>query len=396
MLRLLCLIGISAKTKNKRRPMTYHKGETDNQMNSMCRLLKYAVFALILITFVLSVAVYIYASENIYFAEVYSNTVSEFLRNTLASVTRFLPFSLAETVILAGIPAFIILLVRAVVMGIYYKDRKKLIRFIKITVCGILVLSSLFINIFGVCYKRYPVSEMMKLETTEPTTEEVFVSAWIAASIASAYCDDLSRLPSGSTLMPYSFDEMVKRIHEAYKKIMPTTPDILSVKPVAMSEPWTYTHISGMYFPFTGESNINTNYPDFSLVYTTAHEIAHQLGIANEKDANMLAIVALSCSDDDYLVYSAYVNAFEYIISDLDIKEASLILSDTDRRLLTELSALYKHMDSYRNEAVASVSSAVNDAYLKANGVKEGAKSYGKVTILLCSFMKSVYPEYFM
>jgi hypothetical protein len=235
----------------------------------------------------------------------------------------------------------------------------------------------------------------MDIEGADITTEDVFISAHIAASVASRFCTDAVRLADGSTSMPYSFDEMVEKIHNGYRNILSDTQEKLSVKPVALSKAWSYTRISGMYFPFTGESNINMNFPDFSLAFTTAHEIAHQLGFADEQDANMLAFLALSYSDDDYLIYSAYLNAYDYLVADLNSDKASLIIANTDRRLVHELSAYYSHLENYRNDIIADISSEINDSYLKANGIEEGTKSYGKVTFLICAFMKSVYPEFY-
>ena len=40
----------------------------------------------------------------------------------------------------------------------------------------------------------------------------------------------------------------------------------------------SYTNITGIYSPFTGEANINTNQPSTSIPFTILHEMAHQRG----------------------------------------------------------------------------------------------------------------------
>ena len=188
---------------------------------------------------------------------------------------------------------------------------------------------------------------------------------------------------------------MVKRIMTGYSEFLLHVPDFVSVKPVALSEPWTYTHISGMYFPFTGESNINTNYPDFVLAFTTAHEIAHQLGYAKEDEANLLAFMSLCFSHDEYLVYSAYMHAFESLLYELEPKMAGTAALSLDRRYAKDFSAYYTHSAKYVNKTVSAVSAGVNDTYLKANGVENGIESYGQFTKYICRYFQLVYPEYF-
>ena len=156
--------------------------------------------------------------------------------------------------------------------------------------------------------------------------------------------------------MPYSNSEMIDKLNDAYEKAYDKyafiAPLRASVKQVALSELMTYTHISGVYSFFTGEANINVNYPDFVLPYTAAHEMAHQRGIAREKEANFVAYLVCMESDDDYIRYSAYLNMYEYIISALSKADKGLYTQtvknlDTDIRY--ELSAYSDFFDKYRD-----------------------------------------------
>ena len=56
----------------------------------------------------------------------------------------------------------------------------------------------------------------------------------------------------------------------------------------------TYTHISGIYTFYTGESNININYPDFVVASSATHEMAHQRGVARENEANFVSFVVVT------------------------------------------------------------------------------------------------------
>lgn len=85
------------------------------------------------------------------------------------------------------------------------------------------------------------------------------------------------------------------------------------IKQIAVSKLMTYTHIAGVYTYYTGEANLNTNFPSYTLPYTAAHELSHQRGTAREDEANFLAFLVCMESDDEYIKYSGYLNLFEYV-----------------------------------------------------------------------------------
>jgi len=54
----------------------------------------------------------------------------------------------------------------------------------------------------------------------------------------------------------------------------------------------SYLGIGGVYFPFTGEANVNISMPHTSIPFTACHEMAHQIGFAREDEANFIAYIA--------------------------------------------------------------------------------------------------------
>jgi hypothetical protein len=162
------------------------------------------------------------------------------------------------------------------------------------------------------------------------------------------------------------------------------------LKPVALSEAMSYAHITGVYTFFTGESNLNVNFPDYTVPFTAAHELAHQRGVAREDEANMVAFIVLLESDDEYIRYCAYVNMYEYLISALskaDKDMAKSVRSELDGRVYKEQIAYAKFFKKYAKSVTSQVSGAVNDAYLKGQGT-EGEKSYGMVVDLTVAYLK--------
>jgi hypothetical protein len=127
----------------------------------------------------------------------------------------------------------------------------------------------------------------------------------------------------------------------------------------------TYTHISGVYTFFTGEANLNVNFPDYVLPYTAAHEFAHQRGIAREDEANFVAFLVCMESDDAYIRYSGALNIYEYVVSALYSANKELYKENYAKlptKMIAERIAFSKFFDKYRENTVADVSEATNNA----------------------------------
>ena len=160
------------------------------------------------------------------------------------------------------------------------------------------------------------------------------------------------------------------------------------VKPVMMSRAMSYTHITGVYTFFTGEANLNVDFPDYTLPYTAAHELAHQRGIAREDEANFVAFLVCAASDDAYIRYCGYRNLYDHVISALyeaDPMMYSSLISYAPRPILREMRAYSQFFDQYRDSIAADVSEAVNDTYLTMQGT-EGTRSYGMVVDLAVAY----------
>jgi len=227
----------------------------------------------------------------------------------------------------------------------------------------------------------------------EVSAEELAQTARILAEHVNGELDSITFRFQSHSVMPYDFDTMSGHLMDAYERVCEKYPFIQKlhsrVKPIALSEPMTYTHISGVYTMFTGESNVNVNYPDYVIPYTAAHELAHQRGIARENEANFVAFLVCMEAEDPYIRYSGYVNMYEYVSSALYSASPELyreVLYSLDMRMRYEMIAYNTFFDQYRENKVAEVSEAVNNSYLVIQGT-EGTKSYGMVVDLAVAYL---------
>ena len=356
------------------------KKNKDEQIRKK-RKIKY-LFYPALTLFLISVAVLTAGNLSTYFADTYANTVSAKLREVFALITYKIPFSVAETAVILIIPLVLFLIIRIIV--------KRRLRVLTNTIIGILsvimIMLAVFINHYGICYRTTKVEQKYRLDTANITQDNVFDAGKLLVSHIDESIGSIDYDKDDFSVMPYDYDELSKKIYKGYSEIFDSMPKVLSLKKVALSEKWTYTHTSGIYVPFTGESNVNTNFPDYIEAYTAAHEIAHQLGVASEDEANFYAFLACMNSGDDYLKYSASLNMFEYLVEDLSREKTIELASYIDERVMREFIAYNKFFEKYDNNKIADVSNAVNDMYLKSQGESDGIRTYSKVSALFTAY----------
>jgi hypothetical protein len=156
------------------------------------------------------------------------------------------------------------------------------------------------------------------------------------------------------------------------------------------SELFSWLGIGGFYFPFTGEANINALAPRWQQPHTIAHEKAHQRLIASENEANFYGFLATIHSDHPVVQYSGWLFAQRQALR-------ALLRADPERGRVAILQR-YPGVQRDVNHAYAiwsrydgpleELGTAVNHAYLTANGVEGGIDSYGRSLELLVRFAR--------
>ena len=345
----------------------------------------------------LSFVILLIARANTEFSEFFNQNISAALRTFLAFVTNLVPFSVAECLILF-LP---VILVTATVYAIRHKTaswRSVCSYAISLVSVASIIFSS-FVLVYGVGYHTPRLEKRLSLDNNEVSAKEL---ASTAEKIANDLSDHLWLITydnDGASIMPYTFSEMNNKLMDAYKKTADKYDFISShkskVKPVLLSAPMSYAHFTGFYTFFTGEANVNVQFPDYTIPFTAAHELAHGRGIARENEANFIAFLVCMESNDNYIRYCGLLNMYEYVMSALynaDTEEGkplyNRIISQTDKRIRGELAAYAEFFEKYRTSAISEVSGAINDSFLKANGTEEGEKSYGLVVNLTVSYYK--------
>ncbi len=112
-----------------------------------------------------------------------------------------------------------------------------------------------------------------------------------------------------------STDEIAKKVSKAFENAAQDIPTLkgndLSAKQLIFSGLYSKFRIASIYSPFTGEICVNSDYPEVVMPMQIAKAMAIQRGYTNDADAAFIAyLVCTEYSDDDYIKYSGYFNAY--------------------------------------------------------------------------------------
>ncbi len=338
-----------------------------------------------------------YALQNIWhlnptFVETYySNGVNLYFRELQGIVFGVFPFSVAEVVVVFGG-------IGLGLWGIFMVTdwlRRPIRRFMTFgkrlmaTLLGLMVLYGCFVLFWGLNYQR---PSFLPTEQVVQSTEKLEKLCTLLASQANAERLGLDPAMMRHKATSAEFSEMQNKVETLYQKTALDYPALRGhfskPKAIVLSRPFSYTGIVGIYFPFTGEANVNTNEVPFLLSSTMAHEMAHQRGYAKEEDANFIAYLVMQESDDQAYQYAGTLLALIHASNRLyeDSPEAyqrvrALYGSD----LVSDLQFTNTYWAPYRGK-VEEKATKLNDNYLKSNGQKAGVVSYSLMIKLLLAY----------
>ncbi len=326
------------------------------------------------------------------FADFMNRYPGAFVRGVFTTVSNIFPFSLTETLILF-IP---VLFVALLIYGTKAAGRSFLhgVRCIFSLLSALTLLYSVYVFSAAFSYNTTPLAEKLGFTDTAVSADGLKTAAQYMVGKMNDELDEVDFKYKGGSYMPYTVSEMNDLLMDAFDKVCEKYSFVSRlhsrIKPIALSEPLTYTHISGLYSYYTGEANLNVNFPDYTLPFTAAHELAHQRGIIREDEANFMAFLVCSEADDAYIRYSGYLGMYEYLndaLYNTDYGYFADVYTTLDSRVLAEMKEFNRFFEKYQDSMAASISSAVNDTYLKLQGVSEGEKSYGLAVELAVAYV---------
>ncbi len=180
---------------------------------------------------------------------------------------------------------------------------------------------------------------------------------------------------------------------EIYRNIGRKFPSLgmkpVKAKPLLCSRLQSILGFTGIYFPFTGEANVNVDAPACLVPATIGHEMSHQRMVASELEANFVGIAACTSCDDIVFQYSGYLMGLIQLCNALYSVAPDAWYDISGRIFTPELSVDWTDNNAYwaaLDSPVEDVAGDVYDSFLKNNDQALGIRSYGACVDLLVHY----------
>ena len=317
------------------------------------------------------------------------------VRSALGHISSLFPFSVMELLyVLCGL-----LLITYPVFTVFriVKSKKRLRTLAKHLFAFLLVVLYIWACygwLWGIDYYSRSFTESTGIDTDDVTVEDLISVTKLFADRAAALSVQVPRDKNGSFAgsVDAYFDSCMEVYTHAAERF-PCLPRVSCVpKPMVFSKVMSYMGFTGVYFAFTGESNINVDAPACLIPATMEHELAHQSGVTSEQEANFIGILACVLSEDTAFQYAGYLSGLIHLSNALyriDRDAWGEIRAGYTDEMLRDLAENSAYWQSFQSP-VETVTEAVYDTYLKSNGERLGISSYGACVVLLASYFSEM------
>ncbi len=347
------------------------------------------VLALALLTWIFTLLAKGY-SEKV--EKIYSTSIYPFLAKKIGRVTGLIPVAIGEILVFILIFVMIASIILALIKPhVVIRNAGKIFHAV-IRLLGLAYI--LFYFIWGFNYYRQDYMTLADISVESASLEDLEGLVLEVIGKANEVRLDLLENDEGVFLIEEDFGTLAEMAKEGFKNYYIGDVDLSEnygkVKPLRVSKWMSYTGITGIYFPYTVEPNVNVDIPHTNIPSTMCHEIGHQQGFAREDEANFIAYMASINNPHPQFRYSGYYLALQHLISDIYKQDyelyhkVSLEISDAVKRDMNHEYYYWKLREGKAEKVVTTL----NDNYLKANNQSAGVESYnGVVKLLLAEYL---------
>ncbi len=163
--------------------------------------------------------------------------------------------------------------------------------------------------------------------------------------------------------------------------------DWLRPKPMLIPSLMSGTGVLGYMGPFFNEYHVNPDLLPIQYPFTTAHEMAHVLGISNEAEANLYAYLICTGSDLPEMRASGYFALLPYVMSNVYGLLGEPAYLEWRETLSPEVREAYKEKADYwqalYSPAIGELQNKAYNLFLKGNNIPSGRQNYSEVIGLI-------------
>ena len=308
---------------------------------------------------------------------------------------RLFPFSVAEVFIALFLVGSVLWLVRAFLLLAKKREGKAFLKRIMAFGCVLVWLWAIFCWTWNCTYYAAGFAEKNGLHKDPYTPEQLLqVTAYFAVQ-ASRLSTQVPR--NGDLSFAKPLRECFEEGEAVYDNLCQVYPGLSlshrQAKPILCSRLQSFLGYTGLYFPFTGEANVNVDQTACLVPFTIAHEMAHQRMVASEDECNFLGVLACVSSGNVVFQYSGYLMGLIYLTNALNDLSPELMnevmgktFTDELRRDWNDNYLYWQSLKSPAREAASEAMDQVYDGYLKSQGQTLGLMSYSACVDLLVNY----------
>lgn len=306
-------------------------------------------------------------------------------------VWSIVPFSVMELLIALFLLGNAAWLIRAIALLVKEKSFSLFVRRFAALGAAWLWLWCGMCWLWNAAYRASSFTQRSGLETAPYSVEELARVTVYFAQNAAGLSGQVARDNGGHFLL--DMNGCLAQGTQVYEALTSEFPCLdmksVRVKPLVCSRLQSMMGFTGMYFPFTGEANINVDAPACLIPATIAHEMAHQRMVASELEANFVGIAACTTCGDVTFQYSGYLMGLIQLCNALYSVSPDSWYAIAQAYFTPELSVDWRDNNAYWAALASPVEDAagqVYDSFLKGNGQELGMRSYGACVDLLVAY----------
>lgn len=315
---------------------------------------------------------------------VYSRNIFRKISYLCGLISRHLSFSVAGFILWGlSLAAALVILALPVLLFILPQRLSILMIYLRITATLLALILLFFTLTCAPNYYRLTFAEQSGLVIRESSVSEL-----------EALCSELIEKTNAARQLVDNTDKPFSALtHNAFEAFNLLEEDypflgkaMSPAKPMLFSEILSIFNLTGFYFPYTAEANVNVHMPQPELAFTMCHELAHTRGFMREDEANFIGYRACLKSSDVNLRYSGLYVALIQSMNALyrtNSQRYFALRKNYSPALSSDIALVQQYWDKYYDTPAAEASNIINDTYLKANNLSDGTQSYGRMVDLL-------------
>ncbi len=320
----------------------------------------------------------------------YSNGIYPVISSFFRTIFGWLPFSIGDILLIVAFIWFC----RSI--WLFFKRPKNLSHTFYAIFAKLSILYFIFYLFWGMNYYRKPLQEGMQLEIPKYDIEDLSLLTEKLLVKTQEIHFKLTKNDTISVQTILTESELLERTSIGYEKLAKKFPQFTYTKPKVkksiFSIPMSYMGFAGYLNPITGEAHVNSNLVTYTVPATASHEVAHQIGYANESEANFIGYLAAINSTDLLFQYSARIMALRYSLYEIRRNDTVIyeeILNRIPLGVQKNIQETRAHWKKYKTP-LNPLFHKIYDTFLKANHQEHGMESYGKMVGLLLAYEKSL------